>query len=80
MPKAAWALAAMAWPMLPRPMTPRMWPRGLWETAVALRWQLVKVAAVEEAEMHQGRWRKVERMPKRVKSATDSVEAREELQ
>lgn len=57
-------------------MTPRVWPRGLLDRAAACVWQSAKSAADERADVvHQFRFRKVARMRKMVKSATDSADA-----
>ena len=66
----------MVKPMLPRPMMPRVWPRGLWERIAALVWQSWKAEGEERAAVvHQLRLRKTERMLKMAKSATDSADA-----
>ena len=54
---------------------PRVWPRGLRDTAAALVWQSLKVSGVRDAVVHHWRLRKVERIRKRAKSATDSEDA-----
>lgn len=59
---------------------PRTWPRGLRLKEVASRWHRVKLVGSLAAVVHHVSWRKVERMPKRAKSATDSVQAAAELQ
>lgn len=62
--------------MFPKPMIPREWPRGLCERMAALVWQSWKASGeARAAVVHQLRFRKVARMWKMAKSATDSAEA-----
>ncbi len=62
--------------MLPSPITPRLLPRGLRETAAACVWQSLNSAVDERAAVvHQFKLRKVDNIRKIAKSATASVEA-----
>lgn len=57
-------------------MTPRVWPRGLWDTGAAFVWQSWKAAGESRADVvHQFRLRNVDRMRNRAKSETDSEDA-----
>ena len=76
MPNARLAFRAIKVPIAPSPMIPRVWPRGLCEMAAARVWQSLKSAEENRAAVvHQLRFRKVDRMRKIAKSATDSEDA-----
>jgi len=62
--------------MLPKPMMPSVWPRGLWDRGGARVWHSLKASGEARADVvHQFRLRKAARMRKIAKSATDSEEA-----
>lgn len=63
-------------PMLPSPMMPRVWPRGLCDSTAVLVWQSWNAADEPRAALwHHWRLRNVATMKNMAKSATDSVDA-----